>query len=110
MAVSPHLYRVYGIELDPAVRDIRRFRERNPDGRLDRPCVDVGSTWHDPELRFRQHKDGIKSNSFARRFGVRLRRRLMVQRQSYRTRAEALASEKRCAEKLRRRGYWVWQG
>ena len=40
----------------------------------------------------------------------RLRRRLMVQRQSYRTRAEALASEKRCAEKLRRRGYWVWQG
>jgi hypothetical protein len=107
---SSHRYRVYVIELDPAVRDIRKFRERNPQGRPDRPCVYVGSTWHEPQVRFLQHKSGIKANGYARRFGIRLRWRLMAQRQTYRTRNEALASEQRCAEKLRRRGYWVWQG
>ena len=82
-------YRVYVIELDPAVKDIRKFRERNPNGRPDRRCVYVGSTWLEPQKRFEQHKAGIKSNRFARSHGVRLNARLVRNRQAYRTRAEA---------------------
>ena len=103
-------YRVYVIELDRAVMQIRAFRERNPDARADKPCVYVGSTWLEPQKRFEQHKAGVKSNRFARKFGVKLRERLMKHLQSYETRALAMAAEKRCAERLRRRGYAVWWG
>jgi len=44
-------YRVYVIELDRAVMQIRAFRERNPDARADKPCVYVGSTWLEPQKR-----------------------------------------------------------
>ena len=97
-------YRVYVIELDRAVMQIRAFRERNPDARADKPCVYVGSTWLEPQRRFEQHKAGVKANRFARKFGVKLRERLMKHLQSYETRALAMAAEKRCAERLRRRG------
>jgi len=52
----------------------------------------------------------VKSNRFARKFGVKLRERLMKHLQSYETRALAMAAEKRRAERLRRRGYGVWWG
>ncbi len=55
-------YRVYVIELDRAVMQIRAFRERNPDARADKPCVYVGSTWLEPQKRFEQHKAGVKAN------------------------------------------------
>jgi predicted GIY-YIG superfamily endonuclease len=103
-------YRVYVIELDRAVMQIRAFRERNPDARVDKPCVYVGSTWLEPQKRFEQHKAGVKANRYARKFGMKLRERLMKHLQSYETRALAMAAEKRCAERLRRRGYGVWWG
>ena len=103
-------YRVYVIELDRAVMHIRAFRERNPDARVDKSCVYVGSTWLEPQKRFEQHKAGVKANRFAHKFGVKLRERLMKHLQSYQTRALAMAAEKRCAERLRRRGYGVWWG
>ena len=86
-------YRVYVIELDRAVMHIRAFRERNPDARADKPCVYVGSTWLEPQKRFEQHKAGVKANRFARKFGVKLRERLMKHLQSYETRALAMAAE-----------------
>ena len=103
-------YCVYVIELDRAVMHIRAFRERNPDARADKPCVYVGSTWLEPQKRFEQHNAGVKANRFARKFGVKLRERLMKHLQSSETRALARAAEKRCAERLRRRGYGVWWG
>ena len=101
---------VYIIELNPAVRSNSAFRKRNPDARVDRPCVYVGSTYLDPQVRFEQHKAGVKANRFARKYGVRLRRSRMRFLKGYKTRALAEAAERRCAERLQSRGYAVWWG
>ena len=50
-------YRVYVIELDRAVMQIRAFRERNPDARADKPCVYVGSTWLELEPKRGQRRE-----------------------------------------------------
>lgn len=39
---------------------------------LGKPCVYVGMTGRDPDLRFDQHKAGIKSNRLVRLYGLRL--------------------------------------
>jgi len=101
---------VYVIELDRAVMAIGKFRKANPDARPDRMCVYVGATSLPPEERFRQHKEGKKANRYARKFGVRLVQRLMKNRQGLESWKKAEESERRCAEKLRRRGYAVWWG
>lgn len=103
-------YRVYVIELDRAVLGRRSFRKDNPQARPGKPCVYVGQGALDPEARFAQHKAGIKSNVYAREFGLRLRLRLRSMRTlpAYATRAEAEAAGKRCAARLRARGYAVW--
>jgi hypothetical protein len=86
------------------------FLRRNPDRRDDKPCVYVGSTYLSPEERFQQHLAGVHKNRYAFRYGVRLRPRLYRGHQDYATRPEAEAAEKRLAERLRKRGYGVWQG
>lgn len=101
---------VYIIELNTAVRSNGAFRKRNPDARADKPCVYVGSTCLDPQVRFEQHKAGVKANRFARKYGVRLRRSRMRFLRGYKTRALAEAAERRCAERLQVRGYSVWWG
>lgn len=101
-------YRVYVIELDRAVLARRKFRSKNPQARPGKPCVYVGQSALDPEARFAQHKAGINSNVYAHEFGLRLRLRSMRALPAYATRAEAEAAEKRCAARLRARGYAVW--
>lgn len=101
-------YRVYVIELDRAVLRKPSFREENPQARPGKPCVYVGQSALDPEARFAQHKAGIKSNVYARDFGLRLRLRSMRALPACATRAEAEAAERRCAARLRARGYAVW--
>jgi hypothetical protein len=39
------------------------------------PWLYVGSSAKSPEARFAQHKRGYKSSRYAKRFGLRLRRR-----------------------------------
>ena len=68
---------VYVIELEPTVREIGAFRARNPSARSGKPCVYVGCTAHDPQVRLEQHMAGIRANRFVRRFGVRLRPGIM---------------------------------
>ena len=69
-----NLRNLYVIRLDDAVVRDRRFRERNPDYRLRgfglfrKPCVYVGQTWHNPEVRFQQHKDGYKASRIVKRW------------------------------------------
>ncbi|HOD19701.1 MAG TPA: GIY-YIG nuclease family protein [Candidatus Fermentibacter daniensis] len=104
------MYNLYVIELDPRVLIYRKFRDANPDRREDKPCVYVGSTALTPEERFIQHKNGTRSNRYARRFGVRLRPRLYKNYQGIATRKLAELKEKRLAERLRKRGYAVWYG
>ena len=103
-------YSLYVVELRRAVLGESRFAARNPGHRGDKPCVYVGQTALTPEARFEQHRAGYKSNRYAHRYGVRLRRKLTTNRGPFETREEALRAEEALAESLRRKGYAVWSG
>jgi hypothetical protein len=103
-------YRVYVIELDPAVLTEGRFRNANPGYRRGAPCVYVGSTGLTPEERYARHKSGVKANRYAQEFGFRLRPCLYTGRASFDTRLEAEAAERNLALRLRAAGYGVWTG
>jgi len=49
-------YHVYVIELSKDVLDEPRFRKANPGYRAGKPCVYVGMTGLDPDVRFDKHK------------------------------------------------------
>ena len=66
-------YFVYVIELDPAVADLRKFRAKNPKYISGNGCVYVGQSSRKPALRFEQHKEGYKSNKYAKYYGIKLR-------------------------------------
>jgi len=105
---SPATYSVYVIRLDGAVADVRRFKEANPDRRLDKPCIYVGMTARTPEERFDQHRRGYKACSLVKRFGLSLIPRLYL-RWNPMTREQAERKEVELAQRLRKRGYGVWQ-
>ena len=65
-------YYVYVIELDQSVSDIKKFRDKNPKFFKGDPCVYVGQSSKKPHIRFEQHKEGYKSNTYAKRFGLNL--------------------------------------
>ena len=65
-------YHVYVIELSKDVLYEGRFKKANPDYVLGKPCVYVGMTGLDPDLRFDKHKAGLQSNRYVRQFGLRL--------------------------------------
>lgn len=67
-----HRYYVYVVELDDTVWNEARFRRANPEYRFAKPCVYVGMTGLDPDLRFDRQKAGIQSNRFVRDYGLRL--------------------------------------
>jgi hypothetical protein len=106
-ARSQH-YHVYVIELSDAVWDLARFRKANPDYQLGKPFVYVGMTGLDPDLRFDKHKAGIQSNSYVRRFGLRLLPGLyaMYNPMPY---EGARDMEVELGIGLREAGYGVWQ-
>ena len=55
-------YHVYVIELSKDVLYESRFRNANPDYVAGKPCVYVGMTGLDPDVRFDKHKAGIQFN------------------------------------------------
>ena len=65
-------YHVYVIELSKDVLYEGRFRKCNPGYVAGKPCVYVGMTGLDPDVRFDKHKAGIQSNRFVKQFGLRL--------------------------------------
>jgi hypothetical protein len=101
-------HHVYVVELDRAVLKSRRFREANPQHDPRKPCVYVGVTGLTPEERFRRHKEGVQASRIVTKYGVRLRRRLFSHYGPL-PYDRAAALEVRLAERLRRRGYAVWQ-
>lgn len=101
---------VYVIELDSAVATRRRFRAANPGMPAGATCFYVGSTFRNPTLRFDQHKEGYKANKYAREFGLRLRPDLFEPYNPIPSREDALELEAYLADRLRRKGYGVWQG
>ena len=65
-------YFVYVIELDPAVADLRKFRAKNPKYISGNGCVYVGQSSRKPALRFEQHKEGYKSNKYAKYYRIKI--------------------------------------
>jgi predicted nuclease with RNAse H fold len=60
------------IELHPDVLLEPRFRRCNPGYVVGMPCVYVGMTGLDPDVRFDKHKAGIQANTYAMKYGLRL--------------------------------------
>lgn len=101
-------YHVYVVELDAAVLERKKFRERNPRYVEGKPCVYVGMTGLTPEQRFRNHKRGYKASRFVRDYGWHLRPDLFPDGSPF-TYREAQSVERHVADELRGIGYGVWQ-
>jgi hypothetical protein len=101
-------YHVYVVELSKDVLLERRFRRANPGYVEGKPCVYVGMTGLDPDLRFDRHKAGIQANGYVQRYGLRLRPDLY---EIYGPLAydDACALEVELGIDLRESGYGVWQ-
>ena len=104
-----HHHSVYVVELARGVLYERKFQKCNPLYDPDKPCVYVGMTGLDPDVRFDKHKAGIQSNSYVRKYGVRL---LPALYQAYNPMPYDAARdmEVELAIYLREQGFGVWQG
>ena len=58
-------HHVYVIELSKDVLDDAKFMKSNPGYEPGMPCVYVGMTGLDPDVRFDNHKAGIRANKYA---------------------------------------------
>ena len=101
-------YFVYVIELEKEVMDTREFRAKNPYYIKRRACVYVGQSSRKPILRFEQHKEGYKSNKYAKYYGVKLRPDLYEKYNPIPTRKDAEEIEEMLGNALRKKGYGVW--
>ncbi len=101
-------YHVYVVELSRDVLKSARFMRANPGYVVGKPCVYVGMTGLDPDVRFDKHKAGIQSNRFVRESGLRLLPDLyeLYNPLSY---DEARSLEVELGIDLREGGYGVWQ-
>jgi hypothetical protein len=102
-------HNVYVVLLDPAAARIRKVLLANPARDPKKPIVYVGLTGLTPRERFVNHKSGIKSSSFVRRFGIRLLPELYAHLNPMPYEAAA-HMEKDLTEDLRRAGYTVVGG
>ena len=66
------LHNVYVIELSKEVLFEGKFKKCNPNYINGKPCVYVGMTGLDPDVRFDKHKAGIQSNRYVKQYGLRL--------------------------------------
>lgn len=103
-----HHYHVYVIELSKDVLYEKRFMKANPGYISGKPCVYVGMTGLDPDIRFDKHKAGIQANRYARDYGLRL---LPALYEVYNPMPYDAARdmEVELAISLREAGYGVWQ-
>jgi predicted GIY-YIG superfamily endonuclease len=108
IATGDH-HNVYVVLLAPAAARIRKVMRENPARDQKKPIVYVGLTGLTPEERFANHKQGIKSSSFVRRFGIRLLPELYEHLNPMPYEAAA-QMEKDLTEDLRQAGYTVVGG
>jgi hypothetical protein len=99
---------VYVIQLSKDVLLESKFVRGNPDYIEGKPCVYVGMTGLDPDIRFDKHKAGIQSNTFAQRYGLHLMPDLY---EAYNplTYKDAVVMEIELGILLREAGFGVWQ-
>ncbi|MDB5821422.1 MAG: hypothetical protein JWR21_126 [Herminiimonas sp.] len=107
MAKRAH-HHVYVVELSSEVMLQPRFRKSNPDYITGKPCVYVGMTGLNPDLRFDKHKAGIQANRYVEKYGLRLLPSLyeVYNPMPYRAACEM---EVELGIGLREAGYGVWQ-
>ena len=103
-----HHHHVYVVELSADVLYEARFKKANPDYIAGKPCVYVGMTGLDPDLRFDKHKAGIQSNRYVEKFGLRLLPELYAVYNPMPYDA-ACEMEVELGIALREAGYGVWQ-
>ena len=65
-------HHVYVVELSKDVLYEAKFVKSNPGYVTGKPCVYVGMTGLDPDVRFDKHKSGIRANKYVTRYGLRL--------------------------------------
>lgn len=106
---SSYHHHVYVVLLDPAVARLRAVQKSNPNRDPQKPCVYVGMSGLEPEQRFKNHKEGIKSASVVHRYGIRLLPELFACLNPMPFEA-AIQMEKDLAEDLRSQGYTVTGG
>ena len=100
---------MYVVLLSQDVLQEPKFKRCNPDYDPSRPCVYVGMTGLNPDLRFDKHKAGIQANRFVRRYGLRLMPEFY---ECYNPMPYEAARdmEVELAIGLREQGFGVWQG
>jgi len=92
------------IKLDKeAMSQDRRLLKANPNMKEDSFYCYVGQTSRTPDERFEQHKQGYKSKSYVKRYGMYLCRKRYEKYNPIATREEAWAMEESLAEKLRKK-------
>lgn len=106
--MAQYHHNVYIVELDPSVRDDRRFAEVNPDCSTELPCLYVGLTGLAPEERFARHKAGVQQSRIVKRYGLRLLP-AMYEHLNPMPYEAAAQMEAELAEELRAAGHGVWQ-
>jgi predicted GIY-YIG superfamily endonuclease len=99
---------VYVIELDPSVLSDKKFRAANPRLNSRLPCLYLGSTGLTANERFKNHRNGHKSNRYVRNYSIRLLSQLYAQYPAM-TWEDAVKKEQKLAGELRGKGYAVWQ-
>ena len=103
-----HHHHVYVVLLSQDVLYEPKFKKCNPNYDTAKPCVYVGMTGLDPDVRFDKHKAGIQANRYVQRFGLRLLPEIYAayNPMSY---DAARDMEVELAIDLREGGYGVWQ-
>ncbi|MBA4264616.1 MAG: hypothetical protein C0453_06000 [Comamonadaceae bacterium] len=101
-------HNVYVIELSRDVLFEPRFRKNNPGYVIGKPCVYVGMTGLDPDVRFDKHKAGIQANAFVKKYGLRLMPDLYEGFNPMRY-EDAVEREIEIGIDLRSAGFGVWQ-
>ena len=103
-----HVYHIYAIRLGDEVLDKGKFVKRNPDYRSGKPCYYIGSSTHEPAERFRKHKAGQRASTWVRKYGLYVAAKKCFAIETADTREPAKV-EHAYAEKLRNKGFGIWQ-
>lgn len=101
-------HHVYVVLLSDRVWNEPAFRRANPEHDIRKPCLYVGMTGLDPDLRFDRHKAGVQANRFVQQYGERLVPELYEVYNPMPYEA-ARDMEVELAIGLREAGYAVWQ-
>ena len=101
-------HHVYVIELSNDVLYEAKFKKCNPDYAQGKPCVYVGMTGLNPDVRFDKHKAGIQSNRYVKQYGLHLLPDL-YEGFNPMTYEEACDREIEIGIDLRSAGFGVWQ-